>query len=1000
MKRLILCSFVFVALPGLLAGGQSDRRQQLQEAQKLAQKVLAGRSCVVRVYKDSTADPCSFELVRVALDGLSVGASTIKSAFPAITESSFIAILGQEQTDAAVSAVMRDFFVAGAFKETAGFSIWPPLLKDPGERWWSFLDALGEPIPEASVDVRLLDTGNKRWILLCTGVLGEDGRLKQPQLMNSRCTFTFGISHPDYGQAEVGLQRRGGAGGSPGTYVLPLVRLDSEAAGGCVEAVVTDPEGRPVAGAVIRCMPVHTPDGRQLTPYSGSISVGVTDRDGWFAVYMPVQDVNGLSSDLIPAGSRYSLFIEPPKALNLGGEWATNLTAGTIRDIVLRSLPSGEYFHRFAFEDMNGPITEPEELDGITISLAREGRQWLTLKKHESWKDGVKLPPGTLRASVIRRGYPYSFAPIEVTPESPEELVFKPYRPMLYKGNVVEAESGKPMADVLILAGWLYQDAKSISTVTAHKWDTLLARAVEGRTKRTPEQELYDNMERVTLTDVNGCFELLFLPGFHTALSPVAALAEGYERASLPTSWLPMDADGVVRIPTLRLLAARPPIARYRPSFVFESETGPVSDPEMLKQINLVIGNGYRMSYTAWRQRNKFIAGVYRATADWEGKHYVFEPVDLTTERPEQVVFKVKSIAVEDVVCRGRVVNGVTGAGIAGAIIMAGPAGGTGNVSRLSPEHWQAFRQAGPDPNALDPVFASLKETFAFRHIKMTDASGSFELALPPGAFDKDVESFVAVAKDYLCARYVPEFPKAAGSEPVVAGQLVEVEGRELALPPMKLFPAATIIIEPVIPGSVGGRRDELRLRWYSQPNDKRPWVDDMLGRVAPTGPRSYMFYEYRLESGSSQSFYVPADIDLDIKIWTLGGRLWCPISIGGVKLDHGQVVDLGRREFTPAVQVKLWLVDSANKALARVRGNCLGEDGRDSGQFLVSDESGMIAVGVPPNSRGRFVVRSYDRAAQQSFEQSMDLEVGGPEDTGREFTLRLSDELVAHLFE
>jgi len=164
MKRLILCAFVFVAFPGPLAGGESDRQKQLKEAQKLAQKVLAGRSCVVRVYKDSTADPCSFELVSVRLDGLSVGASMIKSAFPAVTESSFIAILGQEQTDAAVSAVMRDFFVAGAFKETASFSIWPPLLKDPGERWWSFVDALGEPIPEAEVDVRVLDTGNKRWI--------------------------------------------------------------------------------------------------------------------------------------------------------------------------------------------------------------------------------------------------------------------------------------------------------------------------------------------------------------------------------------------------------------------------------------------------------------------------------------------------------------------------------------------------------------------------------------------------------------------------------------------------------------------------------------------------------------------------------------------------------------------------------------------------------------------------------------------------------------------
>jgi len=130
------------------------------------------------------------------------------------------------------------------------------------------------------------------------------------------------------------------------------------------------------------------------------------------------------------------------------------------------------------------------------------------------------------------------------------------------------------------------------------------------------------------------------------------------------------------------------------------------------------------------------------------------------------------------------------------------------------------------------------------------------------------------------------------------------------------------------------------------------------------------------------------------------GGAEWCPISIGGVKLDHGQALDLGRREFTPAVEVKLRLVDSANKPLARVRGSCLDEDGHDIGQFLVSDENGMIAVGVPPNSRGRFVFRSYDRAAQQSFEQSMDFEVGGPEDAGMEFTLRLSDELVAHLFE
>ena len=113
MKRISLFSLLLVMLflSSASAGEKPNISFYEEESQtrRLAEQMLTGSKIVVRVYSNYQADQRAYKLVGVPLAGLSVNHSAVKEAYPDIDESDIIVIVGRDQLDKTVAAVVDDF---------------------------------------------------------------------------------------------------------------------------------------------------------------------------------------------------------------------------------------------------------------------------------------------------------------------------------------------------------------------------------------------------------------------------------------------------------------------------------------------------------------------------------------------------------------------------------------------------------------------------------------------------------------------------------------------------------------------------------------------------------------------------------------------------------------------------------------------------------------------------------------------------------------------------
>lgn len=178
---------------------------------------------------------------------LALDLSTLKSVVDESRDSTFVLALGSDQTDKAAALVMADFVNGRIYQDGQKLHIWPPWSSDSGCQFWTFMDALGSPIPQATVEIRLRDWD--QWeqdaeVSLCKSQLDQKGQLKRLKTTDYPSRLVFVVSHPNYGTAF--LKHTGPLIESASeTYVVLLVPLDSEAASRSVQAVIVDNNGNP-----------------------------------------------------------------------------------------------------------------------------------------------------------------------------------------------------------------------------------------------------------------------------------------------------------------------------------------------------------------------------------------------------------------------------------------------------------------------------------------------------------------------------------------------------------------------------------------------------------------------------------------------------------------------------------------------------------------------------------------------------------------------------------
>jgi hypothetical protein len=428
----------------------------VEEARQDTASELDGKVLVVRMYRDWENSPGESEPQSIPIKG---GQATIErddATVPPVA-----VVTAEDQKDEAVRKAVGDHVCAMAVTKELNLRL--PFLHTPDRevRLWMFTDALGEPLADAAVEIWLTDYRGPR-IRFGRTTLDNAGRLTWKVLIGNLRTICFTVSHPDYGCAEVR-----GPFESARRLTVPLVRKGTAAAERGIYGRVVDPNGMPVAGATIECPNVRTL-GEGLINGLGEPCKGVSDANGMFSFYLPNRKGREDRGELIPPKSKYYVRIEAPKALGLlpYGEPIEN---GREVRIVLER---GDRLRRLRFEDQKGQVTDPAKLEAITVSLRRPDHVLLSLY-YDDWEDGILLPSGTCEATMHSTHGECRFEPVELTQESPQEVVFRLPAGVTYYGRVVRGITGRPMPGAFVLAMSSVSSDMRLCDLMGEQWDTL-----------------------------------------------------------------------------------------------------------------------------------------------------------------------------------------------------------------------------------------------------------------------------------------------------------------------------------------------------------------------------------------------------------------------------------------------------------------------------------------------------------------------------------------------
>ncbi len=525
---------------------------------------LDGRDVVVRLYNNWQEASASFEKATVEVNG-----RTVRFDFNDVDDSAVVAVFGEDQKDELVRQLIGDRIYGWAYKKGLEFSLPEKATIQEGDYWWIFNDALGNPIPNATVEIYLAH--EERQILIGQGKTDSQAQLKLPFCLGygevvlrvGSTSFHYGtvhprfvVSHPDYGTTVVGLC----SSNLTHTLFIPAVQPGSEADRRSIWGVVVDPDKNPVSGILIRATCVY-PLGADLVCGIPMQNCSVpTDEEGRFRLYLPTKKDNEKIGTLIPPKAKYYVMIKPPKRLGLL-PFKGKIPNGQETIITLEE--NAGYFRTFVFEDENGPIADPNQLRQIMLYIERPGKRNLWFK-YDNFKAGEVFPLGTYEAKIDRPLREYKFGSIEVTADSPKQLVFKPSTSKLYYGQVVNGITGEPMPGVFVIDMDGSCSQRNLSMHTLEQWDALhdLPANPSAHDKGVAQLRNYYSFTKLVQTDDNGCFEMTVPP--KRDFYELVVFEENYLSVFVPKGRLKPDDDGGVAVPVTKLFPAAKVIVEPR----------------------------------------------------------------------------------------------------------------------------------------------------------------------------------------------------------------------------------------------------------------------------------------------------------------------------------------------------------------------------------------------------------------------------------------------------
>jgi len=409
---------------------------------------------------------------------------------------------------------------------------------------------------------------------------------------------------------------------------------------------------------------------------------------------------------------------------------------------------------------------------------------------------------------------------------------------------------------------------------------------------------------------------------------------------------------------------------KYSGNLLFEDERGPVTDPARIVCVNLTIqvrrGNlpplthGYPQG--EWLEKSQLPFGQYEATADWDGKHYMFRAV-VTAESPATLVLRPMRIERFEAYYRGRVVHGINGSSIADALII--PYAATAHPPDF------ADPQLDPDSDAFQRL-----EQQRNGQIARTDSLGRFEMTLPTGTKSAPMNLF-ALKKDYFAFRQ-PYRP-----------QLRPDRDGKVLLPDMKLFPAGTVFVEPNLPDDCQAQNAAWEL--LAAGPEPAAWLKEFFGASQDSSAASVVCHADLAPRGR-QGIRVPASARITLRVH-LPDERYTPALLEDFVVAQGEMLDLGRLDFARAVPIRFKVTDSVGDPVEGVTIRSLLGRGGYPGPQAITDPNGVACLRVAANAEAHLVLERTGTGTAPALCAEATCRIAGPEDAGRELVLQLPAE-------
>ncbi len=530
---------------------------------------LQGRTVVVRIYEDWQTEPATYRKMSVTVKK---GVATFDFA-DVNNNSAFVAVFGQDQNDDLIKKVLGlriyGWDYAKGLKYTLPLKVVPHNQQD---FQWTFLDALGDPVPNAQVQIYMgyydertiwigrTDTDKDGLAVLpfCEGTARVTIRIGKMSYGFDSSPLHFVVEHPDYGQSVV--VARPDIWKEPVRSVLiPVVPAGSEADQRSVWGLVLDEQKNPLPGLHVRSSCFYPLGGKRIDVVSGQNFGVITDAKGRFRIYLP-PDENSLKIGwLIPPKSEYKISIRPPK--NLGLLPFSGRILNGQETIITLERPG--YLHTFVFEDANGPIEDDDLLRRIIIRVKSLNKKSGLSLRYNDFIEGGLFPLGRYEARMpLETDPPFEpiefFEPIEVTSESPEQLVFK-IIPKKYYGQIVNGITGQPVEKAFVID--MYGNGgRNLSMLIDAEWQKLntIERAISRFDKEFSEAwRIVDScysFTQIAPTDANGWFEIT--PGAGDDYHKLIVFAKDYLAVIINVDGFESEANNWIKIPQVKLFGA------------------------------------------------------------------------------------------------------------------------------------------------------------------------------------------------------------------------------------------------------------------------------------------------------------------------------------------------------------------------------------------------------------------------------------------------------------